>query len=110
LLPERSEDGKILAPVEEGERIASVSLKLDGETVYRGDLLAAEGIEGRSFQTDAVYYLDRFIDKVFSTGGALISIGCIVAIFAAIRIAVALRKMKHRRKNPYRFVKKRRRL
>jgi hypothetical protein len=109
LLPERLEDGKVLAPVEEGERIASITLRLDGEIVYIGDLLAAADVDGRSFETDAVYHLDRFIGMAFSPMGALISVGGIVAVFAAIRVAVVLRKMKHRRKNPYRFVKNRRR-
>ena len=107
LLPERAEDGKIFAPVEEGERIATITLKLDGETVYTGDLLAASDIEGRTFQTDMVHHVDEFMDTAFSPVGLLFFFGGIAAVLAAIRIAVVLHRRKQRRKNRYRLANNR---
>ena len=108
LLPERSEDGKLLAPIEAGERLATIALKLDGETVYTGDLLAASDIEGRLLQTDALYHIDKLIDTAFSPTGAMLLIGGVVVFLAVIRILILIRKRKQRRKDPYRFADKRR--
>ena len=93
----------------EGERIATIALKLGGETVYAGALLAARDIEGRSVQSDTIYHLDRFIELAFSPMGAFVLVSGIVAILAALRIALVLRKLKQRRRNPYKFLKNHRR-
>ena len=77
------------APVEHGDIVGYVTYSLDGQLLFRSSLISVGEIEARTWDSDMDYYIDLFMDTVFSVsalpfwlGAAGILIGIAGVYFA----------------------------
>ena len=96
--------GKVLIklPIEKGSVVGYISYSIDGEEIYKGELIATTSADVRTKESDFEYYKAEFLKFIFTKGAIPYWIGFILIILLVILVIIRLiagfiRKRRRRR-------------
>ena len=100
-------EGKVLMklPIEKGSVIGHISYSIDGEEIYKGELVATASADVRTKESDFEYYKAAFLEFIFTRDAIPYWIGFILIILLflllIIRMVAGLIRRRRRRRVHY---------
>lgn len=93
---------KLLAPIEKGEKLGTVTYLLDGAVIFEGTFRAAADIAERNFDSDTDYYVAQFKGNIFSMKALPYWFGGVGTLIGIIGITAAIAGRRGRRRDYWR--------
>ncbi len=93
-----SQKTKLLAPIAKNQIVGKIEYLLDGEVIYKANLLAQEEVLERTSESDFNYYFKQTKDFVFSINALPYWIALFIIIIIAIYFVVSYKKHRKRKR------------
>ncbi len=102
---EANAEPTIKTPISRGQEIGTLSFSLNGDTLYKGSIVAKNDVLRRTFKSDLVFYASKLKEIIFSWLIIPLSVAiCLITVFGLRAYNIyKIKRTKRRRSQKYRF-------